>query len=217
MEVSNFVLRLAVVLLPGITCALLYERLVIMKVWSQFRFSLYSLILGLLSYLTLQLVVLVWSIILFVGVHLPTFTTYWLSVRELQFWYLIANTSIAWPEVLASTLIALPLSFLLAFLENKKLLQKLASKYNISNKYGDESLFYFFLNSKAIEEVYVRDEKNSLTYFGKLQSYSESEDSHELVLYNVDVYSANQVEKLYSVPYMYLCSRKTDTIIEVPA
>jgi hypothetical protein len=187
-----------------------------MKAWTQFRFSLYSLILGLLSYLSLQLLVGLWSVMLFVGVYLPTFRTYWLSVRELQFWYLYTSTYIAWAEVLAATFISIPLSFLLAFLENKKLLQKFASKFSISNKYGDESLFYFFLNSEDIEEVYVRDEKNSLTYFGELQSYSESEDSHELVLYDVDVYSANQVEKLYSVPYMYLCSRKTDTIIEVP-
>ncbi|HEX4300312.1 MAG TPA: hypothetical protein VH327_05520, partial [Gammaproteobacteria bacterium] len=83
-----------------------------------------------------------------------------------------------------------------------KIFHRIALRFNISNKYGDENLYSFFLQNR--NWLYVRDIENNLTYEGLLVSYSENDLIQEIVLSQVTVYSYKDSEKYYSVPSVYL-------------
>jgi len=56
-------------------------------------------------------------------------------------------------------------------LVNYKIFHKFAQKLLISQKYGDENLYSYYLNAKEIDWVYVRDFERKLTYQGRVISF----------------------------------------------
>jgi len=125
-----------------------------------------------------------------------------------------SSQTIPYSEVIYSSGISVLLGLLITKIDNDKILNKFAKKYNISNKYGEDNLYSHFLNSPDIEWVYVRDLANSLTYLGFIKFFSENEDFKELVLEQVIVYNYPDSEELYQLERIYLCLPKDKIIIE---
>lgn len=117
-------------------------------------------------------------------------------------------------EIILAMGIAIILGFILTKADTYKWLNNFAKRYKISDKYGDEPLFSYFLNLKDTEYVYIRHIKHNFTYLGYVSSFSENEDFREVVLSNVTVYSYDESEELYQVSRLYLCLEKDDIIIE---
>lgn len=109
---------------------------------------------------------------------------------------------------------AVPVAFISSLLVNHKIFHKLASKIGVSRKYGDENLFTFYLNSKELHWVYVRDFERKLTYQGRIFSFSENDTCHEIVLADVTVFGYEDSEEYYSVPTLYLCRARGSLVIE---
>lgn len=117
-------------------------------------------------------------------------------------------------EIFQSTLFAFPVSFITSFLINHKIFNKFAKLLKVSNKYGDENLFSYYLNAREIDWIYVRDPDNNLTYQGRIVSNSENDHIQELVLSEVTVYRYVDSAFLYSVPTVYLTKAMGQFIIE---
>jgi len=124
------------------------------------------------------------------------------------------DSNIPFKEVAWASLIGILAGIVISGIIQHKLLFKLAQKLKISSKYGDDSLYLHFLNSKEIDEIYVRDLKNKLTYHGIIESYSEQEKEKEIVLRNVTVYRYDDSTKLYDVPRLYLNFNQEEIKIE---
>ena len=75
----------------------------------------------------------------------------------------------------------------------------------------------YFHNTPQIEWVFVRDHKMDLTYYGWIAVYSDSEKDRELILKDVQVFSAESEDLLYNIEVMYICRDKYDLTIEAPA
>ena len=101
-------------------------------------------------------------------------------------------------------------------IDHYKLINRFGKWIKLSNKYGDENLYSYFLNAKEVEEVYVRDVENKLTYHGFVNSFSETDEIKELVLLDVVVYDYETSQKLYSLDKIYLSKSKENLIIELP-
>lgn len=102
----------------------------------------------------------------------------------------------------------------MAWLVNFKLLNRVAQRLRVSDKYGDENLYHYFLNSKEIEWVYVRDIENNLTFQGCVVSFSENAVCQEIVLRDVVVYRFSDSAKLYSMEKLYLSRELGKLLIE---
>ena len=59
MNLSEIALKLIIILIPGILCTLIIEKLTVHKKWSSFKFGIHSIITGALSYLILQIIFLI--------------------------------------------------------------------------------------------------------------------------------------------------------------
>lgn len=193
MDISELAVKLIILLIPGALAALIVEKLAIHTKWNEFKFIIYAIIFGSLSYLVLG----------FFG----SADNFWqnLPAKEIPF-------DVVWKACIAGILIG----FISVAIDTHKLISKLARKLKISNKYGDENLYSYFLGSKEVNEVYVRDKANNLTYWGFVDSYSETEEASEIVLRAVRVYDYETSDYLYDSDKVYLSRKKDEITIELP-
>lgn len=201
---TELTVKLIIILVPGALATLIFGKLILHKEWNNFRFTLYSILFGIVSYLLLQILINLLNLI-------PS-----LNLTNLQLWERLNDvTSIPYKEVLFASLVAIVISFFTAKIENSKLIPRVASVLNISMKFGDENLYSIFLNSKEVEYVYLRDIKNQLTYHGWVKSFSENDTLSEIRLADVAVYNYSDSKFLYEVDEIYISLNKQEIIIEL--
>lgn len=210
MEISELTLKLIILLIPGAIATVIIDKLTIHKEWTPFKFIINSIIFGIFSYLTLQLTenFLVFIHNLFSGKSNDPYST-------LTIWTTIADSKLVpYQEVLYSTFCGVVVGCLGTLFENNRYIIRLGKQIKLTNKYGHENLFSYFLNQKDTSWVYVRSIKNDLTYFGYVKSFCETDITSEIVLADVSVYTCESCDYLYDVGEIYLSFSKTEIIIE---
>lgn len=211
MEITELTIRIIIILVPGVIASLVLNTLKVRhKKQSDYLFTIISIVLGLGSYMFLQLLCYLFGVIksLFPG----TSSQYY-SLKTLKS---LSNGTVVYTEILFASVCAVILAFIVAYLDNKKLINSIGRKLNVSNKYGDENAYTYFLNSQDIDWVYIRDMENKLTYLGLVEIFSETEEIKELVLSDVTVFSYPDSEELYRINKIYLSYSKDKMIIERP-
>ena len=169
-------------------------------------FIIISIILGMISYLILQLSELSCNFF---------FPCHQIFDSELKTFKNLSNSNeIPYSDVIGASIFSIILGFLATKIDSSKIINKIARRLKISFKYGDENLYTYFLNSPETEWVYVRDITNSLTYLGSVKAFSETSEFKEIVLEQVIVYSYPNSEELYDLERIYLCLPKERIIIE---
>jgi len=212
MEISDLTIRIFVLIFPGVIAAIIVDNLTVHTRWSSFAFGLYSIILGFSCYLFYQVILFLIGTIrfIFTGEFEYEYASFWQSLFDKS----IAISS--W-EILFTSFCGLILGFVVTAFIQKKILFRFAKIFNVSDKFGDENLYMYFLNAKEIDWVWVRDEDNGYTYEGRVDAFSENATTRELTLTNVKVYPYNDIKPLYEIPIIYLSFPiETTMVIEVP-
>ena len=212
MDISQLAVRLIILLLPGVISALLVEVLTVHKKWSQFRFGLYSVVLGLIAYAVLQTLAAAFN----GALHEFNITCF--NPVNLTFWDSLFDDTkpVKSGEVLIAVVLSIPIGYFASFTITKKWINRLGYKLKVTEKYGDESLYYYSLNSPDVSWVRVRLDNKGLIYEGWRQSFSEDEHGRELVLRDVKVYRLVDSAFLYNLPVAYLSASYQDLVIEFP-
>ncbi|MBI6121355.1 hypothetical protein [Salegentibacter maritimus] len=201
---SELTIKLIIILIPGVLSTLTFGKLILHKEWSSFRFTLYSVLFGIITYLILQIII---NLLNLISIFDIANLTIWDNLND--------ATSIPYREVIWASIISILVAFIAAKIENNKIINKLANQLGISGKYGDENLYSMFLNSKEVEFIYLRDIKNQLTYHGWVKSFSENDNISEIRLSDVAVYNYGDSELLYEIAEVYLSLKKEEIIIEL--
>jgi len=199
MTLSALALKLILILIPGGLATLILEKLTTYLKWESFKFVINCILLGGLSYLLSDLIFYVF--------YADDITKFWLTFtsNNVPFW-----------EIIRATGVSIFVGFFVSWIENKKMITRFARKFNIADKYGEENLYSYFLNSKEVTEVYVRDIANNLTFYGIVDSFSENEQISEITLRDVSVYRYGDSVFLYEMPKVFLSRPKNAIFIEVP-
>lgn len=209
---DSLAVTLLVIMLPGIISAVIADKIITHQKWSSFKFMLYAFLLGVGCYALLQLILWVWNLIVSLVLSHP-----YIAWKTLNTWQ-VAETStpsISAPELISASVLSIAIAFIAAYLINHKVINRLAQKFGVSIKYGDENLFSYFLNAEGIDWIYIRDIENGLTYQGRIVSFSETDAMQEIVLQDVSVFSYNESLLLYEIPSIYLIKEMGKFIIEV--
>ena len=211
MAITELTIRLIILLIPGIIATLRVERLTVHARWSHFRFVIYSILLGGTSYLAIQIIYYFCGLFNYLrdGFYVPIRLKFWESLFD-------ACIPISIEEVILTCIFSIIFGFIITKFNQTKCLQFIARKLHISDKYGEENLYSFFLDENYIYCVWVRDKLHGLTYEGLVESFSESETVRELVLNDVKVYRYDDSEFLYEIPAVYLSYPIGILNIEVP-
>jgi hypothetical protein len=209
---NQLAIAVAIIMFPGVIAAVICDKIIVHQPkWNHFKFGIYSFILGVTCYISLQGLNFILDFI---------FSKYFCFPKvvwsQLEIWGFISDskTKLKILEVFQATLLAIPIAYFASWVVNFKIFNKISQRLYISNKYGDENLFSFYLNAKEVGWVYIRDIENNLTYQGQVVSYSENDKIQEIVLSNVTVFSYSESEEYYSVPSIYLCKNMGSFIIE---
>ncbi len=209
---------LLVIILPGIISAVIADKLISHQKWTSFKYALYAFLLGMCSYTLAQ--ILCWAKNIFECYNSPTcFVS--LSSTDIKWEYLqtwsatlAEKPSIIPSELIFALFLSLAIALFAAWLINHKIFNKIGKKLGVSNKFGDENLYSYYLNAQGIDWIYVRDIDKNLTYQGRVVAYSETETIQELVLSDVGVYEYQTSRHLYDIPSIYLTKEMGKFIIE---
>jgi hypothetical protein len=200
MEISELTIKLIIILIPGAIASKIYQRLTTKNKFSPFELFVNSVMLGGLSYLTTSF---------FVDICNSSNTL-------IEFWNNLPSKKIPYKDVLLACITSVFLGIVISAIDNYKVLNKVAKFLRVTKKYGDENLFLYFLNADNVEEVYVRDKNSGFTYHGIIDSYSENNNYHEIVLRQVMVHDYETSASLYELDKIYICKNKNELTIELP-
>lgn len=215
---NELAVSIGVILFPGLIACVICDKIAAhTPYWGTFKYSIYSFIFGVVSYTGLQMCYNLFSwfqrlMSLTFSSEIPSEAT----TNSLRVWSIVTSqkANIDIQEIAYATIIACFISFLVTYLNNHKLLYKIASYVGVTRKYGDENLFYRYLSLEGIKWVYIRDPETNQTYKGEVASYSENEQIQEIVLSDVTVYSYETSEELYSLPSLYMAKPTGSFTIE---
>lgn len=212
MNISTELVKIIMILLPGIVSMLVIEKLIAHKNIDFNRFSVYSVALSIIIYLLSYIFGLIANI--FVG-----FFGYRIDKEYISFFLpeLLKNPSSVMPGVAIYSLsVGMMLGIILSVTINKKIINRVAHRLSITNKYGDESVWEYFHNKPNNVWVYVRDQKNDLLYSGWIEVFSDDGNGYdELVMRSVDVFKNSTGEQFYSTDEIYISGKREDLRIEV--
>ncbi|MDA3779788.1 MAG: hypothetical protein PF487_06170 [Bacteroidales bacterium] len=206
---NRLVISIIIILIPGIIATIISDKLTYHSKWDSFKFSLYSLVLGVLSYSILQIIIYSRDILYLIINRDIKWT-------HLNIWNCATNENIEiLPlEVIFAALISLGVGFIASWVINTQFLNKIANKLGVSYKYGDENLYSYYLNKKEIDWIYIRDYDRNTLYQGRIQDFSENTVCQEIVLNDVSVYQNEDSVKLYDIPTLYISRKIGNLVIE---
>lgn len=220
---NSFLVYISLIFFPGIIATIICDKITDhTEKWGYFKYTLYSFIFGITSYILAQILFLLLYRFTLVGEIRTALDSFFSSPMIISVFsaailtqHQVSSVNII-TDVLFSTILSPFVAALAAVIINYKLLMKLSNKFKISNKYGDESLYYYFLNSKQTKFVTVRDNEKGLTYQGNVSSFSLTESIQELLLSEVIVYDYESSQKLYFSPFIYISKPPGGFAIEFP-
>jgi hypothetical protein len=201
MEMSNLTVKIIILLIPGLISYFVYKRITKRQAKrSDLMFIAISVLLGTLSYLSLQVINNLCAC--FDYTELKTFEA------------ISTDNIIPYKEVFWASVLGVIIAYIFTYIDSFNLINNFARLIRASDKVNDENLYSIFLGDTNISWVYVRDIKNSLTYWGWVQSFSEKENGKEIVLKDVTVFSYPNSVRLYDIPSVYLNFGNENIIVE---
>ena len=212
---ADLLYRFSVLFLPGAIAVLLIRHLTIHKPFALLYFIVYSVLVGLFCYISLQFL----NIVYYCIISLIDSVSMKKLSYELKIWNSLLENSKKIPgkEVILATILSPIIGYVISAIFHNKLLLRIARKLQVSNRIGDEDIWSYFLASDTVGWVFVRDKESNLTYYGNVVAFSEPGDGvRELVLDDVSVYSSDTSTYLYDSPAVYLSGDKGKFSIELP-
>ncbi len=207
MSISSFLIRIILLVIPGIIGSLLYRNLrgrTSRKDWEDY---LEILAFSFLSY----------------GVYgLLIYGLSKLYATEDVFAAFKAFTNESVPidkpvghAILFASFAAVPIALVASYFDEYKLINKFARRIKATRRFGDEDVWDYFNRSPDIKWVYVRDQKRGVYYHGWIQAWSDPYKDRELLLREVDVYKSSTAEFLYKNDLVYLSRKAEDLTVDV--
>ncbi|KAA6351775.1 hypothetical protein EZS27_000900 [termite gut metagenome] len=215
MEITELVWKLFLILMPGVIATLMVNQLSSKKITSVFFFIIYSALFGIITFIIMEILYSIGIVIV---------TSFWGDWKNLQWganlniWDNIYDNSNKYNriEIFTSYVLSIPLGLLYGYIYLKKWPNKLFKYFKWTDRYGDDDVWSFYLNSPETDWVYVRERTTNLTYFGKIRAFSDSGVKREILLADVEVYRTDDGEKLYNLKSIFLELDEFNYSIESP-
>ncbi|ENB2044980.1 MULTISPECIES: hypothetical protein [Vibrio harveyi group] len=202
---SEFVFKLLLLFLPGIICSYFVDTFTNHKERTQFQFVINSYVYGLMAYGSYWLLVEIFTLVRESDKSTVVFLGYLLG----------SETTISFKEIFYVCIAALLQAALITYTFTHKLHFRLMQKLKITKKFGELDVWGFFMNSKDVDWITVRDLENNLMYDGWVQAFSDNSKEAEVLLGDVKVYANDTGEYLYDVDSQYLSLDRSKIVIEM--
>lgn len=212
MEINELFVKVILIMLPGVFASLILKQLSATHSKSTLMFIINSIIMGFGIFLIMEFFCSLWNI----GycIYKATSTLKWGTNLSVWDYLLGSSKTINKSELIISYLISIPAGVLLSIFETKKYFIKFLHRLKVTDRFGDDDIWSFYMNSDEVTWVYVRDKNNDTTYYGKIRAFSDSGTKRELILENVSVYESSTASPIYDIEIVYLDLNNTDYLTE---
>lgn len=209
MEISELLIRVILLFLPGIIAKIIIDQLSTIEEKRHFYFVIYSLVLGFVSYFLYGFIVYL--------INSLNLSESPVNVSFLEA-LLDHDRGINVNEIAYTSLISIFLGVFIALVINRKLFHRAAKKVGITNKFAEPGVWGFvFESSDPTDWVLVRDHKNKLSYYGWVSAFSDKVDDCELFLRDVQIFDDVSGDHIHTTPAYYIARARNEISIEFPA
>jgi hypothetical protein len=206
MELSNLLIRVSFIALPGIVGRQVYQVLTAPRNKKDWEDVCEIALFSLFSYT-------VYGLLMECSIKLGMVGDKVVVLQAL----LDEKVPLSWREISITSALAVVFAFIATYFRTHNVLTTIARHLRVTKKHGDEDIWESFLTLPAGQDwVFVRDHKLDLVYYGWIQLFSDSGKSRELVLREVEVYSNSTPDRLYEVERLYVSRNEDDLSIEYP-
>ena len=206
---NELTIKIVMLLFPGIIVTMIIDKFTEHKPWNSYKYSLFIIFYGILSYLVLQVAFLIKH-----GVHILQRNFSIENFDFLQVWQINQNLNLPYGEILMAGITAFFLGLLLTYMDNRECLAKLLIKLKITRKYGDYGVYQQILraNEDCCMDITIWDKK--IIIRGIPDSIHESNGLCELCIYDAEIFNFNDESTnfLYRVNYISI-SEKYDNLM----
>lgn len=201
MNISEFSIRIIVLLLPGIIATALLQMLTTKGKIENREFIVYSIIFGFLSYWLVEKIV-----------------CKYINMKNHFFDVLLNNSlSIDINEVFTASLFGIGIGIVASYVSNSNMIYKIASFIKITTNSGNVDVWSekFENSNKSCNcHVGIYNKNDNLFYYGWPHNYSVKVNKRELLLTNVKVYRSDDRNVVVrEVDEMYFQFNSNDFIV----
>jgi hypothetical protein len=118
-------------------------------------------------------------------------------------------------EIMITVALTVILGIVSAVAANRKWAFHFFNKINVTTSFGDDDVWSFIMNSDDYDWVIVRDHSQDLAYLAQISWFSDSGETRELVLEDVEVRRNSTWKLLYHTQSLYICRGEHDFSIEL--
>jgi hypothetical protein len=218
LHIDQFILRIIILLLPGVAGYKVYRQLksstgLKQKARQDWEYFLNILLFSLAGYL------LTWAgaeLVNCIRNALPHQAGQTIQPIQVNAFKALLDESaqIGYLEIAVTTIITLLLAVGCAWATNTKLAFKIFNGIGITDHFGDDDVWSYLMDYKDLDWVIVRDHKLNLVYYAQIHLFSDSGEKRELFLQNVEVYNTDW-RKMYTAENLYISRDDYDVSIEI--
>lgn len=183
--------------------ALIYDKYTQHQRWDSFRYALMSVVFGVIAYLVLQIIISSYQLLDGIG-DTKNIHWYWLSI-----WKVTSQKDSVYinpMETLVGSLFAIPLGLVAVFLNKKRSIQDFLIRRGISNKYGDDNVFFRSIEDMTANDtnayIFLPDDEKVI--HGKIIYFNESKETQELGLDWATVYNSGDGSIIFRTNHIYV-------------
>jgi hypothetical protein len=221
MQLNSFVLRLAILFLPGLLGSKLYRKLrgkTDKQAWEDLTeillFSLASYIIFFAAASGCRRV----ELRLHPSAALVSATTQGTEYVTLQS-FTDEKTALDWRPIAWASTVSVVVAFVASFVSTRQLVNRVGYKVGATRRSFDASIWTLFNRNYAPPSEFqwasVRDSKANVIYLGQIRHFSDPGELHELVMHDVSVYTNEQDSKLlYECGVIYIAREAGELSIE---
>lgn len=206
MSLSSFLIRIILLVIPGIVSSLVYQSLRGKRTRKDWEDYLEILVFSFVSYTIYGF--LIYILTLFGATSDPL-----AAFRALTNETVPLDKPVGKAIVFAS-LLSVPVAIVASYVDEYKIINKAGRLIRATKRFGDEDVWDYFNRSPDIRWGYVRDLKRDIYYYGWTQAWSDPYKERELLLREVEVYKRSTAEFLYKTDVVYLSRKHDDLTID---
>ncbi|QIM64297.1 hypothetical protein [Frederiksenia canicola] len=204
-------IKIIMILFPGIITTMLLDKITEHKPWDNFKYSIFIIFYGVMSYAILQLYYIA---TLFYEVGKVGFDMK--DVKILNVWDFNNKEikEIPYQEIIKAGFVSFLLGLFISYIDHKEYFSSLLLKLGLTSKYGNYSTNYQLLKLKRNDWIDVTIWDKDLFIRGIVVSINETDGFCELCIHNAEVFiiSDNGMDSIYKVDYISL-SEKPDNLL----
>ncbi len=198
---NELTILLVMILFPGVLLTVIYDNYAEHKPWDSFKYILYSIVSGIITYSVLQSLIFLGQFLYNIEEFKDT------SWHIMSVWGVIKggkNPVVNPVEILLAGSLSLILGLISVKVTQRKFIHTILIRFGITNKYGDDSVYIKTIETLINDYVTVIVLDEDITIQGIVHCYHDNGGVLEISITDAIVFETSTANELYKTELCYI-------------